>query len=117
MWCRSSKSAQGDGKFAAAKVATPLQYASAGDSPPTTLPLPLHMSSRLIWIAAFVLINFGITNHFGIKGRYKMMSRSFRTVADAVRVECAMHVAIEGVGIDSPPPAPAHGRAAAQPVY
>ena len=36
MWCRASKSARGDGKFAA-NVATPLQYASAGDSPPTTL--------------------------------------------------------------------------------
>ena len=36
-WCRASKSARGDGKFAAAKSATPLQYASAGDSPPTTL--------------------------------------------------------------------------------
>ena len=36
MWCRASKSAQGDGKFAA-NVATPLQHASAGDSPPTTL--------------------------------------------------------------------------------
>ena len=35
-WCRASKSVLGDGKFAAA---TPLQYASAGDSPPTTLPL------------------------------------------------------------------------------
>ena len=32
----ASKSAQGDGKFAANAV-TPLQYASAGDSPPTTL--------------------------------------------------------------------------------
>ena len=39
--CRASKSAWGDGKFAAAIVATSLQYASAGDSPPTTLPLPL----------------------------------------------------------------------------
>ena len=39
-WCRASKSAQGDGKFAAIiYAATPLQYASAGDSPPTTLPL------------------------------------------------------------------------------
>ena len=35
-WCRASKSARGDGKFAA-NAATPLQYASAGDSPPTTL--------------------------------------------------------------------------------
>ena len=35
-WCRASKSAQGDGKFAATKAATPLQYASAGYSPPTT---------------------------------------------------------------------------------
>ena len=35
-WCRASKSARGDGKFAAAIAATPLQYASAGDSPPTT---------------------------------------------------------------------------------
>ena len=35
-WCRASKSAWGDGKFAA-NAATPLQYASAGDSPPTTL--------------------------------------------------------------------------------
>ena len=35
-WCRASKSAQGDGKFAA-NAATPLQYASAGDNPPTTL--------------------------------------------------------------------------------
>ena len=35
-WCRASKSARGDGKFAANPV-TPLQYASAGDSPPTTL--------------------------------------------------------------------------------
>ena len=34
-WCRASKSARGDGKFAA-NVATPLQYASAGDRPPTT---------------------------------------------------------------------------------
>ena len=36
MWCRASKSARGDRKFAATKVATSLQYASAGDSPPTT---------------------------------------------------------------------------------
>ena len=36
MWCRASKSARGDGKFAA-NAATPLQHASAGDSPPTTL--------------------------------------------------------------------------------
>ena len=35
-WRRASKSAWGDGKFAA-NAATPLQYASAGDSPPTTL--------------------------------------------------------------------------------
>ena len=35
-WCRASKSARGDGKFAA-NALTPLQYASAGDSPPTTL--------------------------------------------------------------------------------
>ena len=35
-WCRASKSAWGDRKFAA-NVATPLQYASAGDSPPTTV--------------------------------------------------------------------------------
>ena len=34
--CRASKSARGDGKLTA-NVATPLQYASAGDSPPTTL--------------------------------------------------------------------------------
>ena len=34
--CRASKSAWGNGKFAA-NVATLLQYASAGDSPPTTL--------------------------------------------------------------------------------
>ena len=34
-WCRASKSAQGDGKFAA-NAATPLQHASAGDSPPIT---------------------------------------------------------------------------------
>ena len=38
--CRASKSTRGDGKFAAI-AASPLQYASAGDSPPTTLPLPL----------------------------------------------------------------------------
>ena len=36
IWCRASKSARGDGKFAA-NAATPLYYASAGDSPPTTL--------------------------------------------------------------------------------
>ena len=36
MWCRASKSAWGGIKFAA-NAATPLQYASAGDSPPTTL--------------------------------------------------------------------------------
>ena len=35
-WCRASKSAWGDGKFAA-NAATPLQYTDAGDSPPTTL--------------------------------------------------------------------------------
>ena len=35
-WCRASNSARGDGKFAA-NAATPLQDASAGDSPPTTL--------------------------------------------------------------------------------
>ena len=35
-WCRVSKSALGDEKFAA-NAATPLQHASAGDSPPTTL--------------------------------------------------------------------------------
>ena len=35
-WCRASKSAREDGKFDANAV-TPLQYASAGDSPPTTL--------------------------------------------------------------------------------
>ena len=38
-WYRASKSARWDGKFAAAIEATPLQYASAEDSPPTTLPL------------------------------------------------------------------------------
>ena len=37
-WCRASKSARGDGKFAA-NAATPLQHTSAGDSPPTTLVL------------------------------------------------------------------------------
>ena len=38
MWCRASKSARRDGKFAAnANAATLLQYASAGDSPATTL--------------------------------------------------------------------------------
>ena len=36
-WCRAIKSARGDGKFAA-NAATPLQYSSAGDSPPTTFP-------------------------------------------------------------------------------
>ena len=36
MWCRASKSARGDAKFAA-NAATPLQYASAGAGPPTTL--------------------------------------------------------------------------------
>ena len=35
-WCRASMSARGDGKFAA-NAATPLQYVSAGDRPPTTL--------------------------------------------------------------------------------
>ena len=35
-WCRASKSARGDGEFAA-NAATPFLYASAGDSPPTTL--------------------------------------------------------------------------------
>ena len=35
-WCRASKFARGVGKFAVAIAATPLQYASAGDSPPTT---------------------------------------------------------------------------------
>ena len=35
-WCRASESARGDRKFAA-NAATPLQHASAGDSPPTTL--------------------------------------------------------------------------------
>ena len=41
-WCRASKSAGRDGKFAA-NAATPLQYASAGDSPPTTLLTLLYM--------------------------------------------------------------------------
>ena len=36
MRCRAVRFARGDGKFAA-NAATPLQYASAGDSPPTTL--------------------------------------------------------------------------------
>ena len=36
MRCRAVRFAWGDGKFAANAV-TPLQYASAGDSPPTTL--------------------------------------------------------------------------------
>ena len=36
MWCRAIKSGRGDGKFAA-NAATPLQHASAGDIPPTTL--------------------------------------------------------------------------------
>ena len=36
MRCRAVRFAWGDGKFAENK-ATPLQYASAGDSPPTTL--------------------------------------------------------------------------------
>ena len=36
MRCRAVRFAQGDGKFAA-NAGTPLQYASAGDSPPTTL--------------------------------------------------------------------------------
>ena len=43
-WCRASKSALRNGKFAAAIAATPLQYASAGDSPPTSL-LLLYCSS------------------------------------------------------------------------
>ena len=43
-WCRASKSARGDGKFTA-NAATPLQYASAGDSPPTTLYFTLLYSS------------------------------------------------------------------------
>ena len=51
-WCRASKSARGDGKLAA-NAATPLQHASAGDSPPTTLlyftllsPLPQLQRAR-----------------------------------------------------------------------
>ena len=36
MRCRAVRFARGDGRFAANSV-TPLQYASAGDSPPTTL--------------------------------------------------------------------------------
>ena len=36
MRCRAIRFAQGDGKFAA-NAATPLQYASAGESSPTTL--------------------------------------------------------------------------------
>ena len=44
-WCRASKSARGDGKFAA-NAATPLQHASAGDSPPTTL---LYFSSTILY--------------------------------------------------------------------
>ena len=42
-WCRASKSAWGDGKFAATKAATPLQYASAGDSPPSTYTYKLYI--------------------------------------------------------------------------
>ena len=45
MWCRASKSARGDGKFAA-NAATSFQYASAGDTPPTTL-LYYTFSTRL----------------------------------------------------------------------
>ena len=44
-WCRASKSARGDGKFAA-NVVTPLQHASAGDSPPTTLLYSLNENGR-----------------------------------------------------------------------
>ena len=36
MRCTAMRFARGDGKFAG-NAATPLQYASAGDSPPTTL--------------------------------------------------------------------------------
>ena len=37
MRCRAVRFAQGDGKSAAKNAATPLQYSSAGYSPPTTL--------------------------------------------------------------------------------
>ena len=43
MWCRASKSARGDGEFAS-NAATPLQYTSAGDSPPTTLLYSTYLS-------------------------------------------------------------------------
>ena len=56
-WCRASKSAWGDGKFAAAIAATPLQYASAGDSPPTTL--NVNLAIRIVVIITFnLLINY-----------------------------------------------------------
>ena len=37
MKCRAARFARGDRKFTAKNVATPLQYASAADTPPTTL--------------------------------------------------------------------------------
>ena len=53
--CGDSKSAQGDGKFAAT-VATPLQYASAGDSPPTTL-LCFSSNNTFLYIFPQTIMN------------------------------------------------------------
>ena len=50
-WCRASKSAWGDGKFTA-NAATPFQYASAGDSPPSTL---LYLSVYTIFSQCVVI--------------------------------------------------------------
>ena len=52
-WCRASKSARGDGKFAANAV-TPLQYASAEDSPPTTLIYFRYFISVLMFVVVVV---------------------------------------------------------------
>ena len=43
-WCRASKVCSGRWKICC-YAATPLQYASAADSPPTTLPLPLAIAA------------------------------------------------------------------------
>ena len=64
-WCRVSKSARGDGKFAA-NAATPLQHASAGDSPPTTLLCFSQLASH---------IDIGLTIDRNLVGVYVCVSR------------------------------------------
>ena len=74
MWCSASKSARGDGKFAA-NAATPLQHASAGDSPPTTL-------------LYFSLLDYGAENYTTTTALPATYSYSYGYTVYALRNSC-----------------------------